>query len=100
RLLPESEDILTDLGKVLLETGKNDDALRVSESFLKQNANSAVAMRLRGRAHYFKDQYDLALADYNSAIKYYPEYALWLNERALVEDAQKNTKAALADYGK
>ena len=62
--------------------------------------NVGIAYANRGIAHYAKEQYDEAIADYNMAIKANPKYETAYFNRGNAHYAKGQYDEAIADYGK
>jgi tetratricopeptide (TPR) repeat protein len=52
----------------------------------------------RGQLHYAKREFDLAIADFNMAIRFDPAFALAFGNRANAWSMKKDFKRAVADY--
>ncbi|MGO9485219.1 MAG: tetratricopeptide repeat protein [Rhodomicrobium sp.] len=59
---------------------------------------AAVAYNNRGNAYYYKHDYDLAIADYDQAIKLNPQFAEAYFDRGNALDRQGDWVRALADF--
>ena len=83
----------------LLTEEKWDEAIADLSQFIEAT-NDAAAYVNRGYAYNEKNEYDLALADYNKAIELKPNYENVYNNRGSAYKGKGEYDKALADYNK
>lgn len=75
------------------------DAARYFTDQLRKDGKDARAYAHRGWARKLKGEHDLALKDYNEAIRLQPGEKDWYNNRATIWNAKKEYARAVADCG-
>ncbi len=86
------------LGYSLTELGEFDQVVTISDTALRNDANSACAYLNRGRAWYYKHDLDRAIADYTQAISLDPSLHEAYASRGTAYFDRREFKLALADY--
>ncbi|MDE5077346.1 MAG: tetratricopeptide repeat protein, partial [Trichodesmium sp. St2_bin6] len=66
----------------------------------KINSEFANAYKNRGNTYYNQGEYDLAINDYNQAIKINSEYPTTYYDRGLIYKATGNIEKAISDFEK
>jgi tetratricopeptide (TPR) repeat protein len=76
-----------------------EDAIRYFTTRIRNDDKDAFAYAYRGWAWKVKGEHDIAIKDYNEAIRLQPEEKAWYNNRANIWNAKKDYEKALADCG-
>jgi tetratricopeptide (TPR) repeat protein len=92
-----------ELGSLYLDKKLFVQAINLLQKALKaekeiEEENKALIYNALGYAHFCQEQFDLAIRNYKEALKFYPEYAIALNNLASVYERKQMTVKALETY--
>lgn len=86
------------LGEILIQQGKYDNAIKNFREAIRMNPNYADAFRRRGDAYYLNGNNSLAVIDYTMAIKLNPFDSRAHNNRGMVFRLNGYLEQAVDDY--
>jgi tetratricopeptide (TPR) repeat protein len=92
-----------ELGSLYLDKKLFVQAINLLQKALKaekeiEPENKALIYNALGYAYFCQEQFDLAIRNYKEALKFYPEYAIALNNLASVYERKQMTVKALETY--
>jgi Tfp pilus assembly protein PilF len=95
---PNSWMVYSNLGVVLLETGRNDEAIRAYNKALELNPKSVEAHNNLGLALFQMGKTDEAIANYRSALEYNPHFGITLTNLGNALAKAGRSQEAVAKY--
>ncbi len=99
-LMPDHEKASLNIGQILIEQGKNMQAIELYNELLIKYPNTAMSYYNRGIAFSNIKDYNTALDDFNQAIELDPNYAMAYNNRGNVYFLLGQKEKACADWKK
>lgn len=89
-----------EIGRIMLEQNKLDDAIKAFTAAIRANPNFSYALNNRGVTYFRKGMKELAFADYTQAIRADPNNTAALTNRGDIYSERGKRNDAIADYRK